>query len=214
MARKSDNQNPKKPRNPNPKLSKAAQERRREVDNARRRYQRQADRYRKEAKNLGGRDAEILEAAAAQLEQRKADLKGVNVRKRLSGEIKDLVTDSKNYLVSNNRSDWERGESLGKLRLSGTNLGHRFFALTSSIWAGVPYTGLGDDRRLNAVRDALAETIAQNPDMLAKYGARPNANQMIEIVEALSDIDLDSPYKLGDSEDEAFIEAADRVTNG
>lgn len=198
-------------KNPNPKLSKAAQDRRREIDNARRRYQRAAERYQKEAKNLGGRDAEILEAAAQQLYQRRDDLKGINVRKRMDAETRELVRDSKNYLASNNRTDWMRGETLGKLRLSGSNLGHRFFALTSTIWAGIPYKGIGDDRRLNAVRKALAETVKQNPDMLEKYGARPNANQMIEIVEELTDVDLDTPYTLGDSESEIMMQATSRV---
>lgn len=185
-------------KNPNPKLSKAAQERRRDIDNAKRRYRRQADRYEKDAQGLAGRDAEILSNAAQQLRARAEELNGVNVRKRLDNDTKALINDSKNYLVSNNRSEWMRGETLGKLRLSGTNLGHRFYALTESLWAGTPYTGPGDDRRLNKIRRALA----QNPNVVEKYGSNPNANQMIEIISSISgvDMDSDSPYQLGDSQ--------------
>lgn len=184
-------------RNPNPKLSKAAQERRRDIDNAKRRYRRQAERYERDAQGLAGRDAEILANAAQQLRDRANELNGINVRKRLDNETKQLISDSQNYLVSNNRSEWMRGETLGKLRLSGTNLGHRFFALTESLWAGTPYKGAGDDRRLNKVRRALA----QNPDVIEKYGSNPNANQMIEIIGNMSgvDLDTDSPFQLGDS---------------
>ena len=186
-------------KNPNPKLSKAAQNRRKEIDNARRRYKRAAERYEKEAKNLGGRDAEILQQAAEQLRSRSDELKGIDVRSTLTKDVKELVNDSKNYLVSNNRTEWQRGETLGKLRLSGTNTGHRFFALTEPLWSGISSTGAGDDRRLNAIRNALA----QNPDVVEKYGARPNANQMIEIVESVTNVDLDTEAPI--SYDQTFM---------
>ena len=189
-------------KNPNPKLSKAAQQRRRDIDNARRRYQRQAERYRKEARTLSGRDAEILEAAANALDQRREDLKGINVRKRLDSETQTLVNESKNFLVSQNRTDWQRGENIGRLRLSGTNEGHRFFALTEQLWAGAPY-----EDRLDWVRDALAK----NPEVLSKYGDNPNANQMIEIVAEVSGIDLDTDTVLSKEYSPAFMRGIQNV---
>ena len=189
-------------KNPNPKLSKAAQQRRRDIDNARRRYQRQAERYRKEARTLSGRDAEILEAAANALDQRREDLKGINVRKRLDSETQTLVNESKNFLVSQNRTDWQRGENIGRLRLSGTNEGHRFFALTEQLWAGAPY-----EDRLDWVRDALVK----NPEVLSKYGDNPNANQMIEIVAEVSGIDLDTDTVLSKEYSPAFMRGIQNV---
>ena len=200
-----------KPKNPNPKLSKAAQERRRDIDNARRRYKRQADRYEKEAASLTGRDAEILQNAAQSLRARSDDLKGINVRKKLDNETKALIKDSTNYLASNNRTAFERGETLGKLRLSGSNLGHRFFALTEQFWEGIPSTGLGDDRRLNAIRRELMS----RPDLVEKYGARPDANTMIEIVESISGLNLEDlpDWNLIGTDDEQFMVGLDRFTN-
>ena len=200
----------KKPKNPNPKLSKAAQDRRRDIDNARRRYKRQADRYEQEAASLTGRDAEILQTAAQSLRARSDDLKGINVRKKLDNETKVLIKDSTNYLASNNRTAFERGETLGKLRLSGSNLGHRFFALTEQFWEGIPSTGLGDDRRLNAIRRELMS----RPDMVEKYGARPDANTMIEIVESISGVNLDTdePFVLGDSSNVEMMRGLDNIT--
>lgn len=186
-----------------PKLSQAAQQRRRDINNAKQRYRRQAARYRADAEKLStdSREREILQRAATQLEDRASELNGINVRKRLTKEQSELVKDSTNYLAGNNRSEWQRGETLGKLRLSGTNIGHRFYALTESLWAGTPYTGPGDDRRLNAVRDALAN----NPDIVSKYGDYPNANELIEIIEELYSGDLEEPYVIGDSKNKSMI---------
>ena len=187
----------------NPRLSQAAQNRRREINNAKQRYRRQAKRYEADAKKLpeNSREREILQRAANQLEERAGELNGINIRKRFTKEQKELISDSTNYLVSNNRTEWQRGETLGKLRLSGTNLGHRFYALTESLWTGVPYTGPGDDRRLNAIRRA----VANNPEVVEKYGTKPNANELIEIVEELYAGDLEEPYALGDSKNKSMI---------
>ena len=190
-----------KPKNPNPKLSVAARVRRQRVDVARKRYTRQEQRYRDLAGKSKGKDKGIYEQAANEMASRADSLRGVNVRKKLDASINDLVKDSKNYLVSANQSEWQRGETLGKLRLSGTNLGHRFYALTSSLWEGVGYSGrLGDDRRLNAIRKALGK----DPEVRKKYGRRPNASQMIEIVEGMlnENIDEDKPYQPGTSPDD------------
>lgn len=189
-------------KNPNPKLSKAAQQRRRDIDNARRRYQRQAERYRKEARTLSGRDAELLEAAANALDQRREDLKGVNVRKRLDNETRQLVDESKNYLASQNRDEWQRGENIGRLRLSGTTEGHRFFALTEQLWEGAPY-----EDRLDWVRQALSK----NPEVVAKYGDNPNANQMIEIIGDVSGVDLGWETMLVDSKNTDMMRGIDNV---
>lgn len=176
------------PKNPNPKLSKAAQQRRKDIDNAKRRYKRQAERYRKEASNLEGRDGDLLRIAADQLDARRESLNGINVRKTLDSDTKALINDSKNYLVSNNRREWQRGETLGKSLLSGSTLGHRFFAITEKIWQGIPSTGLGDDRRLNAIRRALSTP--DNPN--------PNALEMIRIVEDLASMDLSQTLDVGE----------------
>lgn len=197
-------------KNPNPPLSKAAQDRRRNVDNARRRYQRQKDRYADLATKSRGKEKEIYTQAANEMQSRADQLKGVNVRKRLDSRVNELVKDSKNYLVSNNQSEWQRGETLGKLRLSGTNLGHRFYALTESLWEGIGYSGkVGDDRRLNAIRRALGK----NVEVKKKYGRRPNASQMIEIIENLTgiDMDVDSSYNVGDSKEENMMRGIETV---
>lgn len=195
-------------KNPNPPLSKAAQDRRKKVDNARRRYQRQADRYADLANKSRGKDKEIYAQAANEMTSRADQLKGVNVRKRLDSRVNDLVKDSKNYLVSNNQSEWQRGETLGKLRLSGTNLGHKFYALTSSLWEGVGYSGkVGDDRRLNAIRRALGK----NPEVRKKYGKRLNTSQMIEIIENLTGLDMDSDTTLANSYSPDFMRGIEIV---
>ena len=201
---------PAKPKNPNPRLSVAARLRRVKVDVARKRYIRQEERYRDLANRSRGKDKEIFAQAANEMASRADSLRGVNVRKKLSTDVNDLVKDSKNYLVSNNKSEWQRGETLGKLRLSGTNLGHQFYALTSSLWEGVGYSGrLGDDRRLNAIRRELGK----NPEVRKKYGKRPNASQMIEIIEDITgiDIDTDSAYEVGDSKDVAMMRGSQTV---
>ena len=199
-----------KPKNPNPPLSNAAKDRRKDIDNARRRYKRQGDRYADLAAKSRGKDKEIYLQAANEMFSRSDQLKGVNVRKRFDSRVNDLVKDSVNYLVSNNQSEWQRGETLGKLRLSGTNLGHRFYALTESLWEGVGYSGkVGDDRRLNAIRRALGK----NPEVRKKYGKRPNASQMIEIIENLTGVDMDSdtPYNVGDSKEENVMRGIELV---
>ena len=186
-----------------PKLSMAAQQRRRDINNAKQRYRRQARRYEADAQKLpeNSREREILQRAATQLDERASELNGINIRKRFTKEQAELINDSTNYLVSNNRTEWARGETLGKLRLSGTNLGHRFYALTESLWAGTPYTGPGDDRRLKAVRRA----IANNPEVVEKYGPNPNANELINIIEELYAGDLEEPYVIGDSKNKSMI---------
>lgn len=170
-------------RQPRKPLSKAAQQRRKDIDKARKHYNRAAERYRKEARNLGGRDAEILEQAAQELEKRSEALKGMNVRKpsTFTQEQKELIKNSAEFLASNNKTDWQRGETLGKLRLSDTVDGHQFYALTEPLWTGAPY-----EDRLDWIREALGS----NPDVIAKYGAAPNANQMIEIIENVTDISI------------------------
>lgn len=156
-------------------LSKAAQERRKNIDNAKRRFRRQADRYRAEAAKLGGRDAEVLNAAADRLMEFNAELNGINVRKpsTITDRQKQLIRESKDYLVSNMKDDWQRGEVLGRLRLNGTVEGHKFFALTEPLWEGASY----DDRY-----EAIRKQLGKNPDVIARYGKNPNVNQMIEIV--------------------------------
>lgn len=190
------------------KISKAAQQRRRDIDNAKRRYRRQADRYEADAAKVGGGDAgaAFLEAAQA-LRERASSLNGIDIKKRFSKDTLELIKDSKNYLVSRNRTDFQRGETLGMLRLSGSNLGHRFFALTESLWAGVPYTGAGDDRRLNAVRRAMEAYVAKDPELVKKYGTRLNANQMIELLGETVGIDIDTsdPYMVGDSKEVEYM---------
>lgn len=168
----------------NKPLSKAAQKRRKDIDNAKRRYRRQADRYRSEASKLGGRDAEILNSAANRLEEFASALNGINVRKpsNITDEQKKLIKESKDYLVTNMRDDWQRGETLGKLRLSGTVEGHKFFALTESLWEGVDY----EDRF-----DAIRKQISKNPDIVARYGKHPNVNEMIEIIADATGIAID-----------------------
>lgn len=197
-------------KNPNPPLSKAAQDRRKKIDNARRRYQRQKDRYADLAAKSRGKEKKIYEQAANEMQSRADQLKGVNVRKKLDSNVNELIKDSKNYLASNNKTEWQRGETMGKLRLSGTNLGHRFYALTESLWEGIGYSGkIGDDRRLNAIRRALGK----NPEVRKKYGRRPNASQMIEIIEDLTgvDMDTDSSYNVGDSKEVNMMRGADLV---
>lgn len=186
-----------------PKLSQAAQQRRRDINTAKMRYKRQADRYRADAEKLpeDSRERKIFERAATALDERRSDLNGINIRKRFTKEQRELIRDSADYLVKNQNTDWKRGEVLGKLRLSGTNLGHRFYALTESLWAGVPYTGPGDDRRLNAVRKA----VANNPEVVEKYGPKPNANELIEVVETLYAGDLEEEYTLGDSKQKTMM---------
>lgn len=217
------------------KISKAAQQRRRDIDNAKRRYRRQADRYEADAAKIsselnnagiGAFTSEVAEAsaksraafleAAQALRERANSLNGIDIRKRFSKDTLELIKDSKNYLVSRNRTDFQRGETLGKLRLSGSTLGHRFFALTESLWAGVPYTGAGDDRRLNAVRRAMESYVAKDPKLVEKYGTKLNANQMIELLgETVGmDIDTSDPYTVGDSKDVEYMRGIrDVVTN-
>lgn len=172
-------------------LSKAAQKRRRDIDNAKRRFRRQADRYRAEAAKLGGRDAEVLNAAADRLLEFNAELNGIDVRKpsTITDRQKQLIRESKDYLVSNMKDDWQRGEVLGRLRLNGTVEGHKFFALTESLWAGAPY----EDRF-----DEIRKQLAKNPDIVAKYGKNPNVNQMIEAVSETANIAIDDePLPVG-----------------
>lgn len=165
-------------------LSKAAQKRRRDIDNAKRRFRRQADRYRAEAAKLGGRDAEILNVAADRLIEFNAELNGIDVRKpsTITDRQKQLIRESKDYLVSNMRDDWQRGEVLGRLRLNGTVEGHKFFALTEPLWEGASY----DDRY-----ESIREQLGKNPDVIARYGENPNVNQMIEIVIETTGIAVD-----------------------
>lgn len=189
MARKPSG-NPRK--NPNPKLSKAAQERRRNINNARRRYDRQAARYDKLAQSLPeGADRDIYAQAAAEMRNRSNELKGIDARKRFTPEQNALVKDSKNYLQSSNSTEYQRGETLGKLRLSGTNLGHRFYALTADLWEGVGYSGkVGDDRRLNAIRRAVKKQMTR--EQIRKYGKNPNANDLIALIEEIAGVRLES----------------------
>ena len=180
---------PKQRKNPNPKLTPTAQKRRQSIDNARQRYERQAQRYERMSETLEGKDRDAYRHAAMELRQRSSDLKGINARKRLAPEKKALIDDSKNFLQSSNTTEWQRGETLGKLRLSGTNLGHRFYALTSTLWEGVGYSGkVGDDRRINAIRRALVK----DANIRKKYGSRPNVNEMIEIIEEMTGVNLES----------------------
>ena len=83
-----------------------------------------------------------------------------------------------------------RGENIGRLRLSGTNDGNTFFALTESLWAGAPY-----EQRYDYIRRALN----RNKEIVKKYGRNVNVNEMIEIVSQATGIDIDSDYELGDS---------------
>ncbi len=193
-------------KNPNPKLSQAARDRRRQIDNARQRYRRQEQRYRREAANLSGKDAEIMQSAADLLAQRQQDLKGIDVRKRLDKNTNELIKDSYNFLSKNNRNDWQRGENIGKLRLSGTVEGHTFYALTEQLWAGAPY-----EQRLEWVRKAVIDTVRQDPELVAKYGTYPNANQLIEIVSDLVGFELDNDALIESSNDLVMMGAVEKV---
>lgn len=163
---------PKIPRKP---LSKAARERRRKIQSAQTIYQRQEERYRKLSQSLDGRDAEIYAKAAEQIHERREKLKGIDVRKpsTITDDQKFIIKDAQNFKAGANTDDWQRGETLGRLRLSGTVLGHNFFAATKNMWEGVSY-----EKRL----DAIAKELAKDPEVKRRYGKRPNASQMIDIV--------------------------------
>lgn len=163
---------PKIPRKP---LSKAAKERRRKIQSAQAIYQRQEERYRKLSKSLDGRDAEIYAKAADQIHERREKLKGIDVRKpsTITEDQRFFIKDAKNFKAGANSDDWHRGETLGRLRLSGTVLGHNFFAATKNMWEGVAY-----ERRL----DAISKELSKDPEVKRRYGKRPNASQMIDIV--------------------------------
>lgn len=191
-------------KNPNPKLTEKEAALRRDIDNAKRRYRRQAARYEKEANALGGRAAELREQAAQRLRERAESLNGVNVRsKAVPSEVTEAINASYDQLVKNNRSDFERGENLGKTLLSGSNMGHRFFSLTESLWTGVPY-----DMRFDAIREAMLA----NPDISEKYGGQLNVKDMIDIVEETTGITLDTAEdSIGGSDDVVMMRGVQRI---
>ena len=190
--------------NPNPKLTEKQQALRRDINNAKRRYRRQAERYQKEARELGGRAAELREQAAQNLLEKAESLNGVNVRaKELPSEVQDAINSSYEQLAKNNRTDFERGENLGKTLLSGTTMGQRFFALTESLWSGVPY-----DMRYDAIREAMSA----NPDIMEKYGAELNVKDMIEIVEDTTGVSLDTADDaIGGSDDVVMMRGVQKI---
>lgn len=190
-------------------MSKAARERRRSIQSAQATYQAQEKRYRdlaaKSPENSQG--AAIYQKAAEQIAQRREALRGIDVRKpsTMTADQKFFISDAKNFRVSTNSDEWQRGETLGRLRLSGTTLGHNFFAATQTLWEGVPY-----NRRLDAIRKAFGK----NPEIRKKYGARPNADQLIDIVsEFFSDRFFDESETLaqGSPPDRSFMRGVRQI---
>lgn len=149
------------------------------INLARRRYN---DAARKVASYVSSSTSEVerdlYSRAERQLRDRAASLRGINTRKRLDADIMAIAKDSENYLPGLMRDDWMRGELLGQLRLSGTTAGHRFYALTKSLWIGEK-----PKNRINAIRRKVVKANSKNLDFLRKYGKKPNVSQLIEIIE-------------------------------
>lgn len=182
-------------------LSKAAQQRRRKIQSAQTTYQRQEQRYRQIAANLPMPEAEMYLNAAEMIANRREALRGIDVRRpsTITQDQKFYIKDAVNFSVGANSTDWARGESLGRLRLSGTTLGHNFFAATKTLWEGVSY-----NMRLDAIRRAIGKI----PSIISEFGKRPNANQLIEIVSRFfenSFFDDSESLQLGSPPDAAFV---------
>lgn len=138
-------------------------------------------------------EREALERVVGQLRDRAAALRGINANSTLESSLKTLIKDSDSFLRRALNNDWMRGEALGNLRLSGTTAGHRFYALTESMWSGA-----APGKRLDAIRKA----VAKNPEVVAKFGKRPNTSQLIQIIQEATGVELDV--------DDQFIDQTDK----
>lgn len=172
--------------------------RRKSVDVARGRYNRAARDLKQQAANSASQsEHDALMRMHDQLRDRAKSLRGIDAKKRLDPEIKALVKDSESFLQSALNDDWMRGEALGNLRLSGTNAGHRFFAITRELWINAPKGG-----RLDAIRRA----VARDADVRRRYGRRPNVSQLIEIIEQATGIKIDvDDQMIGDTDRELLL---------
>lgn len=135
--------------------------------NIRRRYQRAAQRYDKQASQTSGKQATYLQRAAQQLREiaRKFYAHNISKAPKNSPEFKKAMKEaaskenieaSQRVLNNKRTSDDFRKEQIGRALLSGER-GKRFFGITKNLW----YNNgdiLSYEERLNLIKQGLGVT--------------------------------------------------------
>lgn len=145
-----------------------------ERSNARRRFNRAAERYEKIASSTSGTTAERYETLASRARTQAQSLKAnLDVQKQI-----DLINESRETLQSRRSDEFQRGEmEAGEILRSP--IGSRIFAGTKEIWENAP-----EETRLRALRD--------------HFGVKSNM-ELIEKIEQITDgkiyADPENSYK-------------------
>ena len=174
--------------------------------NARRRLERKAVRYEKQAdaeeRNGAVKYARSVRDAAKQLRSDADKLRGIKTRDMredtkegaaLRTRVSTAMKKSEQARYKPRETEYEALEDLGRVLLNDTAAGHRFFAVTKDIWKGK--TSYND--RYEAVQRAFWKE--EDGDSLPSLYETIKRVEEVSKIDILSASDLDVKYKRGQS---------------
>lgn len=121
---------------------------------AAKRYYSAAERYTRDAAKVGERTryGQMLTKAARRVSKLGNDLENADFSDGLTDAIDELIERSDQYLTKATKTKAARGDLLGETLLDGTMQGHRFFAVTKSLWEDASY-----DERYGRIKNAFGD---------------------------------------------------------
>lgn len=119
---------------------------------AAKRFANAAGRYLKDAEEVGEktRYGQLFKKAATRVQRFEKQLRNADFSDGVSPYIDNLIAKSDAYLAKASRGVESRGDLLGETLLDGTMQGHRFFAVTKSLWEDAGY-----ENRYAAIKEAF-----------------------------------------------------------
>lgn len=167
------------------------------VKNAQRVYNNAAERYKglsQSAKKAGNAsEARMYSKAASRMSYRSREI-GTAIKQDKLSSVSDIVASSSKYKASVTGRT-ARGNALGEALLSGTNAGHRFFAITKDIWqgSGDRYGALADYFGTNNLSEMISmlqeetglDILAGNINMDTDSLGGMSQTELIQAMEAL-----------------------------
>lgn len=119
---------------------------------AAKRFANAAGRYLKDAEEVGEktRYGQLFKKAATRVQCFEKQLRNADFSDGISPYIDNLIAKSDAYLAKASRGAESRGDLLGETLLDGTMQGHRFFAVTKSLWEDAGY-----ENRYAAIKEAF-----------------------------------------------------------